>query len=120
MRFGYTIEHSAALRAHEEALAAHEKLFNSGGEATPECEALSHAELAALNSYIALPSTTTMELGAKLKVAVEQQLEMRTDWPEIVAGMRRDLINMARPNVSPRVADAFAAWAEAHRAHCQD
>ncbi len=120
MRFGYTLAHSTARQAFDDAYGVYDKLASAGADGTPEYVAACDAEAAALDALIALPSTTPMELKEKLAILDGRAAWAWEKWEDILAQIQRDLINMARPNVSPRVAEAFAAWAEAHRAHCQD
>lgn len=121
MRFGITTAFSAARRAHEEAYATYDRLADAGDEGvkqggTPAADDASAAEYAALDALLLMPAVTTVEV--KEKLALMESRGVDTCWgqfPKIIEQMQLDLINMARPNVSPAVDHLFAQWATAFR-----
>lgn len=116
MRFHTTIQHSKALDNYRVAFAAFEAVPDDDSyEGNPAYDVASAAQMEATSAYLDRPSLTPMEMHQKLTIIGERDVQhWSTEWPTVLAGIQRDLINMARPNVSPEIAEAFAAWAEQH------
>ena len=125
MRFSQTIEHSHRLTSWREAYAAHDAFAEAGDDGavaggTKEADEAGDAELASLDAFLFAPSVTAIEMQDKIKVMRERGplhpdnlCWNDRDMARILDQMERDLIGMQRPNCSPLIAEAFAAWADA-------
>lgn len=126
MRFHITTGFSQALEAHRAAYAVHDAFAEAGDDGvslggTAESDAASAEEYRTLEAFALFPCTTPREASQKL-LQLRQRGPLHPDhtcWnglEAILDQLNLDLINMQRPNVSPALAEAFAGWADAHRA----
>lgn len=122
MRFHSTIEHHERKSAWEEAYKAHDGFAEAGDDGerfggSPEADAASAAEYAALEAYVGSPSVTTIEMLEKIELLKSREMliyNMSNEQP--MEQLERDLVNMVRPNASAGIAAAFTTWADAQEA----
>jgi hypothetical protein len=117
MRFHITNEFAAAETAWREAYAAHDAFAEAGDDGvhsggTEEATAASKEEYRTLNVLTHFPACTPIEVDRKLQVITSERLRelILDDLESEIAQIRRDLLNLQRPPVSPKMASAFNAF----------
>ncbi len=120
MRFHMTPAFSGALSSWKAAYADHDRIASRAtgrlADCTPESKVASDREYAALDALMLMPAATPGEVAEKFRIMTNRDFALCEDGipSKFAAQLERDLINLQRPAVSGPIAEAFAAWAEAH------
>lgn len=126
MRFNTTIAHSQMRSAWEDADAKQNAFAEAGDDGTSrggseDADRAYEAETGAMCNFLRHPSTTPAEIQDKIAfmrergpLAQDNLCWNESDMTATLDCMERDLMQMARPNVSPAVNVAFLVWSEAH------